>query len=83
MDYYLPDTDMAAVARNDRVFLYAQALGGELVENRGECTTGNYQYRSRSDVVPRYAGNNPIPGAPKLFTPLAAAFLGNARVGHP
>jgi len=86
MDYYLPDTDIASVARNGKdVFLYAQAMYGELVECQGvlQDSSGLYIYRRRSDIVSRYERKQVSPGAPKLFTPLAAAILGDSRVGHP
>lgn len=78
----LPDTDIAAVAIGDDVFTYMQSYQGVLMECHGsmqtvEGTEKVYLYDDQSQVIQRYRGGKEEirPGGPKMFTPLAVAYI--------
>ncbi|KAK4097722.1 hypothetical protein N658DRAFT_510150 [Parathielavia hyrcaniae] len=83
----LPDTDLAAVAIGNEVYTYMQSYNGVIIECHGSMqATGQissvYLYENQTEVVHRYRGGREEVrlGGPKLFTPLAAAYIrGNSR----
>jgi hypothetical protein len=82
---YLPDTALTALAINKDVYTYAQTYKGVVIECHGQLETDEssrpdiYSYTHQNHVVARYRGEHELPGAPKLFTPLAAAYIGSTR----
>ena len=86
MDYYLPDTSITSMAKDGKeVYAYVQIMSGTLVECQGSMD-GNpelYVFDQNNHVLSRYRDKKPVDGAPKFFTPLAAAYLGDARVARP
>ena len=85
MDYYLPDTAITAMAVGGKdVYAYVQIMTGALVECEG-VLEGNpevYAFERNITVMSRYRRGKELADAPKLYTPLAAAYLKDARVGH-
>jgi hypothetical protein len=85
MDYYLPDTAITAMAVGGKeVYAYVQIMSGALVECEG-VLEGNpevYAFEQHNPVMARYRRGKELEDAPKLYTPLAAAYLKDARVGH-
>ncbi|RYP20745.1 hypothetical protein DL765_002625 [Monosporascus sp. GIB2] len=83
-DYYLPDTGITSMAVDGKlVYAYVQIMNGALVECEGSLD-GNpelYVFEQHNHVMGRFRDKRPLDDAPKLFTPLAAAYLGDARVG--
>ena len=66
------------------VYAYVQIMNGSLVECQGTME-GNpelYIFEQHNHVLSRYRDKKVLPDAAKLFTPLAAAYLGPSRVGH-
>lgn len=82
-DYYLPDTSITSMAKGGKdVYAYVQIMSGALVECQGT-VDDVYIFDQNNHVLSRYRNKQIVPDAPKLFTPLAAAYLGDDRVGHP
>ncbi|KAF2179313.1 hypothetical protein K469DRAFT_596531 [Zopfia rhizophila CBS 207.26] len=81
-DYYLPDTAITSMAVDGKaVYAYVQIMSGALVECEGSLD-GNpelYIFEQHNHVMARFRDKKPLDDAPKLFTPLAAAYLGDAR----
>lgn len=71
----LPDSSITSMAMGNDVYAYAQTYDGDIYQFVGnvENSTAFYGSRRKSNVIiERLRGNNPRPGAPKLFTPIAA-----------
>ncbi|KAI1170076.1 hypothetical protein F4777DRAFT_595574 [Nemania sp. FL0916] len=86
MPHYLPDTALTTLSVGNNVYTYAQTYDGILVECQGQLkdvtdrTTRQvfrttYSYRKQFEVLARYEDDEVPAGAPKLFTPLAAAYI--------
>lgn len=73
---YLPDTAITTLSIGSNIYTYAQKYEGFLTECRGELQNGKYSYEGQADVLARYSGQAVRAKAPKLFTPLAAAYIG-------
>ncbi|KAK3936799.1 hypothetical protein QBC46DRAFT_418178 [Diplogelasinospora grovesii] len=71
----LPDTHIAAVAISENVYTYMQSYQGVIIECQGAMMT--VKGTPKSEVVHRYQGGREDvrPEGPKLFTPLAAAYM--------
>ena len=93
MSPYLPNTFLTSLSSGSKVYCYAQAYHGALIELEGRIDTtkthndvyirGN---QTNIGMTVRYRQDDgdedeaPASDAPKMFTPLAAASLGNTRV---
>jgi hypothetical protein len=81
---YLPDTDLASVIIDKKVFAYAQNYDGVLVECEGQLKTVRgatdvFSFQRHNHIISRYDEDTVEPGGPKLFTPLTAANIGNTK----
>ncbi|KAI0195867.1 hypothetical protein F4808DRAFT_464114 [Astrocystis sublimbata] len=84
MSPYLPDTALTTLSVGKDVYTYAQTDEGVLIECRGQLKTVRgtpdlYSYSFQNHVLARYEDDEVASGAPKLFTPLAAAYIGSHR----
>lgn len=84
MPNYLPDTALTSLAIGKEVYTYAQTEEGELIECRGQMklvrgVADIYSYMFTSHVIARHEDDEVAVDAPKLFTPLAAAYIGSTR----
>lgn len=89
MPSYLPNTALTANAIGSKIYVYAQAYHGALIEAKGKLQDNE----DNNKVNIFFAGGQEIIGittrwraktlqrwAPKLFTPIAAAAIGRSRV---
>lgn len=84
MSHYLPDTALTSLAIGKEVYTYAQTEEGGLIECRGHLKSVGgvadiYSYSFTNHVIARYEDEAVAVDAPKLFTPLAAAYIGSTR----
>ena len=86
MPSYLPNTALTSIAVGLKIYAYAQEYHGALLEARGQLQDNdgksNVYYaggRNSIGVTTRWRAKKLQTGAPKLFTPLAAAAIGNIR----
>lgn len=94
MSPYLPNTYLTSLSSGSKVYCYAQSYHGALIELEGRIDTTKrhsdvYIRENQTNIgmTVRYrqdddddADEGPASHAPKMFTPLAAASLGNTRV---
>ena len=87
MPTYLQNTSLTSLAIGPRIFAYAQGYHGELIEAQGRLENSGelenvYYSNGQTSIGPttRWRNGKIQPRAPKMFTPIAAASLGDTRV---
>jgi hypothetical protein len=87
MPTYLPNTSLTSLSIGSRIYAYAQGYHGELIEAQGRLHTSKkfdnvYYSNGQTSIGPttRWRDGEIQPSAPKMFTPLAAASIGDTRV---
>jgi hypothetical protein len=87
MPTYLPNTSLTALSIGPRIFAYAQGYHGELIEAQGRLESSDglddvYYSNGQTSIGPttRFRNGKIQPNGPKMFTPIAAASLGDTRV---
>ena len=84
MVHYLPDTALTTLSMGLDVYTYAQDVDGVLIECRGKLKIVRgkpdiYSFTLATPIFPRYEDDLVLTGAPKWFTPLAAAHIQSNR----
>ena len=94
MSPYLPNTNLTSLSIGSKIYCYAQSYHGALIELEGRIDTTKkhndvYFRENQTNIgmTVRYRDDDdddndeaPPSDVPKMFTPLAAASLGNTRV---
>ena len=90
MPAYLPNTNLTSLSIGRKIYAYAQGYHGQLIEAQGRLQdAGNhkdvYYSNGQTSIGPttRFRDKQIQPQSPKMFTPLAAASLGEDRVSIP
>ena len=71
----LPDSSITTMVMGDDVYAYAQTFEGDIYQFKGgvQDSKAFYTIRKKSNVIiERLRGQNPMPDAPKLFTPIGS-----------
>jgi hypothetical protein len=97
MSPFLPNTNLTSLSIGSKVYCYAQSYHGALIELEGRIDTNKHhndvyirENQTHIGMTVRYRDDDDddeeedTPSdVPKMFTPLAAASLGQARVRFP
>ena len=87
MPHYIQNTSLTSLSIGDKIFAYAQGYHGQLIEAQGRLQDSAKAKRvfyangqTSIGLTTRWRDKELQDGAPKMFTPLAAASLGETRV---
>ncbi|KAH0562957.1 hypothetical protein GP486_002480 [Trichoglossum hirsutum] len=85
MSNYLPNTSLTTLSIGSKIYAYSQTFHGQLREVQGRLQTEKnriYYSEGYTTISPTARWRDPPdiePGAPKMFTPLAAASIAETR----